>query len=323
MTRRHSYFCHTKPRGFSVPELIVVVAIMVILSASLISGYVNMQKNQRMKSATERFVTILHTARSLAITNNAVYHVYIDNWQPGVTTGQRFDDQSISIQCYPEVSRALRINDELDMGITTDRTLVQAEDFPSSLSTSPQVAQAMIAALDTQLASAVSPQREALLLRRKGYTNERDTMPYNDDGDPPTDRAFTNWRVDHVRFTNWIYVGVQNDLNKLKSDPAVVNPPVLSFLPDGTASTTLQFYVTDDENLADDKLAVLDTTPEDLYQKTNNTRWQVFYEANDPLLGKTLITSTTPTRARRKDAQVSIIQVFRGGIIKVLQGGQP
>jgi len=335
MAQTQTPFWNPKPRGYSVLEMVVVVAIMVILSASLISGYASMEKTQRLKNAAEKVVNMLYQARSLAISNNAVYHVYIHNWQPanGPVTPKPFksndpesityprpleiNEQSISIQSYPSISLAMSLQDEASLGIEFPQ-ITSALNYPSHLSISPQRAQQIVDDLDSLLLSAVTPQRESYLAKRKAVTNLRSSAPYNDDDDPAADIVFRNSRVDHARFEKSIYLGVQHRLDTPITLAEVRNPAVLSFMPDGTASANIQFYVTDDEQLADDRDALV---AGGVHERTKNARWKLFFEMNSPTL--TQITPTTPVRLYRRDAQIYLIQVYRGGIIKILKGEQP
>lgn len=100
-------------RGFTLIELIVVISIMLLLLASLIGGYSTMQKAQRLRNSTEKVLSTLHLARSLAIANNAIYHVRVENYhEPIAESPDPFSDQCISVYCYTKASDAIAVSDD-------------------------------------------------------------------------------------------------------------------------------------------------------------------------------------------------------------------
>ena len=73
--------CNAARRGFTMTELIVVVAIVAILSAGMIGGYANMEKSQRLSTTMDRVVSSLYLARSHAIGSNLVtdFTIVVEN----------------------------------------------------------------------------------------------------------------------------------------------------------------------------------------------------------------------------------------------------
>lgn len=98
-------------RGYTILEMAVVMVIIAILAASLFGGYVNMQKNQRLSNSAEKVMAGLHLARSLAITNNAIYHIRIQDYEVVSATSNPVlaKHQSIAVYCYPKASDALEV----------------------------------------------------------------------------------------------------------------------------------------------------------------------------------------------------------------------
>ena len=64
-------FAYQKKRGFSLVELIIVIAIFAVLSAFAIPSYTQMVQNNRIKTAVESVQNGLQVARAEAVKRNA------------------------------------------------------------------------------------------------------------------------------------------------------------------------------------------------------------------------------------------------------------
>jgi prepilin-type N-terminal cleavage/methylation domain-containing protein len=82
-------------RGFTLTELLIVVAIIILLVAVSIPSFLNASRAGRLSSAVRSVQAMLMAARNLAIAYNAIYSVEF-----GVVRGSQYD---------------LRINDDGDM----------------------------------------------------------------------------------------------------------------------------------------------------------------------------------------------------------------
>lgn len=64
--------------GFSLPELLVVIAMIGVLAVAAIPVFVNFLQAQQARGAAQELVTLLNQARQLAIATNSRYRVEID-----------------------------------------------------------------------------------------------------------------------------------------------------------------------------------------------------------------------------------------------------
>jgi prepilin-type N-terminal cleavage/methylation domain-containing protein len=67
-------------RGFTLTELLVVFGIIAILATMLMAGFMRMQQNARLTGMTDRVLSHLQLARSMAINHGAVYRVEIKSF---------------------------------------------------------------------------------------------------------------------------------------------------------------------------------------------------------------------------------------------------
>jgi len=79
-------------------EMLVVMGIMLILTSTIISGYATMRRNAVLSHSFAKLQSIVYEARNLAISNNAMYCVRIDNADPNF--------QVASIYYFPNVNDA-------------------------------------------------------------------------------------------------------------------------------------------------------------------------------------------------------------------------
>lgn len=93
-----------RPRGVTYLEMIVVIAILTLLAASLVGGLRSLRGANRLHSSVEAVANTISLARSRAIGDNAIYHVRVLN--------RGFNDQHIQVYHFPRTSHALRADDE-------------------------------------------------------------------------------------------------------------------------------------------------------------------------------------------------------------------
>jgi type II secretory pathway pseudopilin PulG len=107
-------------RGFSLVEILIVAGIILILTASILGGYANFQQHHRLKTSVDRVLSTFHLARSLAISNNAVYHIRIEDYEV-VTVPPSIDDPVVAkllpenfvcVYSYTRSSDAIRVQEE-------------------------------------------------------------------------------------------------------------------------------------------------------------------------------------------------------------------
>ncbi|HEY3324624.1 MAG TPA: prepilin-type N-terminal cleavage/methylation domain-containing protein [Planctomycetota bacterium] len=292
-------------KGFTVPELMMVVAIIAVLGMLLIGGYGNMQRTQRINNAAEKLTSMLYLARSLAITHNAVYHVRLDNSSP--------KQQAVGVYCYPSVRQAMQVT----------------QDYGGPIYSGPNV-------LDDR----TNPQAWSRFTHiRSEVTAGGATFTYQ------------NYQVDLVKLDAGTFVGVQMPLNSIAlvdkttlptswtyTDPTTGSSrtnPCIYFLPDGTASSTMTFYVSDDVRLSDlsttGATAGIPPTAQYTYSEINNTRSKFFdisqlYPVtrwDDRAAYPTIENNADATKGHHlPNSQVRLVQVFKGGNIKPLRGQQ-
>lgn len=86
--------------GYTLLELLVVMAIMLILIGMVASGLAEMTRSRRVKNSTANVLNVLHMARSRAISDNAITHVRVENRGP--------NDQWIAVYRFPKAADAIR-----------------------------------------------------------------------------------------------------------------------------------------------------------------------------------------------------------------------
>jgi prepilin-type N-terminal cleavage/methylation domain-containing protein len=68
---------HRNSRGFSLVEMIVVVAIIGVLSLVSVPAFINFQRTQRIRGALRTFAGDIRTARQIAITRNVITRIEV------------------------------------------------------------------------------------------------------------------------------------------------------------------------------------------------------------------------------------------------------
>jgi prepilin-type N-terminal cleavage/methylation domain-containing protein len=245
-------------RGITLIEMIVVLAIILILASLTVGAYNRMQASQRVAGATDRVMTLLQQARNLAISQNAIYHIRIENpWNPAILPSGAPGDQYLTIQRFPKTSVAQKV------AATTD--------------------------VEPTAAHAWSPWPPV----KDPTTGEFVINTAIEALDPLTSNPYNNYRVNVCRLDRPVCVGLQ------AAKLAITAPTtVLSFYPDGSASTNVTIYVTDDLTFAENQPAPAD------YPTVNDGRWDAFNQK-------------TGTVAAKQWARINMIDVYQGGLIKL------
>jgi len=191
-------------------EMVIAMIIIAILALSLMGGYVNMQRTQRLSNAAEKVLSTLHLARSMAISNNAVYHVRLEDYEvisatSNPITARLLKEPHLSVYCFPS---------------TSDAVSVITEPAPTGKNWWSEHG-----ALD--FSDPADPTR----VKRLSYLNKYTNQPLN------------NYRIERVGLEQHAGMGVQDPVR----DFSAGNGPLLYFNPDGTASQNMTFFVADDE----------------------------------------------------------------------------
>jgi prepilin-type N-terminal cleavage/methylation domain-containing protein len=274
-----------RPAGVTLVEMVVVLAIIGILTAGLMGGYATMQRNQRIGVSTEKLLSTLYLARSLAIANNAIYHVRLENLITADPNAPEYlqpaKQQSLSVYCFPDISTAMRM--------VMEPLLNQWVANPTT----------------------ADPNHKRLELADNAW-NPSANFPYTPDVTFELDSAgnkigtgqpYTNYRVERAALAEQTWFGIQITLDPA-FDPAAAaaatgpSEEVLSFYPDGSASEPLTFFVSDDPKLAETDNAA------DLRQKAYPS-YAYLVQARINAL-------------KDVSSRVRMVRVFKGGLIKTL-----
>lgn len=114
-------------RGFTLVEMIVVMAIMILLFIFLVGGLADLAASRKLFNAVEQVANSAALARSKAISDNAIYHVRVQN--------KAADEQWIGVYRFKKAANALKAADEptaqaLDAGDTWENpALAEAFDL--------------------------------------------------------------------------------------------------------------------------------------------------------------------------------------------------
>jgi prepilin-type N-terminal cleavage/methylation domain-containing protein len=202
-------------RGVTLLEMIAVLTIFLILTASVVAGYTNAERGLRLAKASERVLTALNYTKNAAISNNGVAFLEIID----VGDGRRL----LKIHVFPNVADALKVNGE-----PAANTMV-----PNSFSNTP-------AQLLNLAPNAWSP---------KGKPNyvEPASIAYQDANPaiaiPGTGMAYNNWLADTQVMETGISVGID------PPSASILDGILIGFNPDGTLTgNPTKVYITDDTN---------------------------------------------------------------------------
>lgn len=293
---------HRRP-GFTLIELVVVITIMTILAAMLVSGYASMQKTQRLNNAADKVLSMLYKARSLAISNNAIYLVRLQDgyWSDPLTinpvTGRPKDDgQWIMLYRYTSTSEALSIHTTLDMG--------PGRNAACSLSIPPEERYQQM--MDEATKMAATDPTAADLHRTKAEQLCKNPNRPDANGDP---MFYNNYRPDQVKLDQGTYLGIQAPLPPAPSPSGPLND-VIFFYPDGTASKSITIFVTD---LSYDTYA--SRTPQNDFRddRSPTVAAEVYAERNQER------TEAHADARHARNLNIRMVQVLRGGMIKMLK----
>ncbi len=85
-----------KKNGFTILELLLVISIMSILSAIVLTTYVDFRRHESLSKDTETVVQVLNQARNQTISsrNQSVYGVHIASSTITIFTGGTYDQNS-------------------------------------------------------------------------------------------------------------------------------------------------------------------------------------------------------------------------------------
>lgn len=267
------------PAGITVTELLFVAGLTMVLSMLIFTGANAMMRSSRVSNSTAKLVSTLNLARNLAITHNAVYHVRLQNYSkyavetaPGTWAYMESQDQALGIYCYPKVDDALKV------------TSVVRKPTP----TTPE------------------PIGQPRLVGAQVLGPSASDWAW---GGYKIIGTSKNYRVDYVKMEPQVYIGLQYP----DSTTAVpTDDSLLYFLPDGTASNSLTFFITNDAVLRDNPLA----TDAD-WLDVNRARILI-HNAKD-------LSTAVPTALQAKlysKPTITMVQVYRGGMIRTLFGEQ-
>ena len=133
----------------SMIELLVVVAIMAILTTSLIAGYARFTSQNKVNAALQQIESALRLARNLAIANNHVYHVRLESTDLNSTIPnpdatdvahpfvsnpnykKPLDQQYIAINCFKDLSKSFSVNEQFQTGVIWNKSNNKALDNAS------------------------------------------------------------------------------------------------------------------------------------------------------------------------------------------------
>lgn len=94
-------------RGFTLVEMIVVMAIVILLFIFLVGGLADLAASRKLYNAVEQVANSAALARSKAISDNAIYHVRVQN--------KAADEQWIGVYRFKKTSDALKAQSELEV----------------------------------------------------------------------------------------------------------------------------------------------------------------------------------------------------------------
>jgi len=219
--------------------MVAVVCIMLILFGIVASSLTGFARARKVRNSVERVATVLHVARSKAISDNAIYHIRVENRGP--------DNQWISIYRFPKASDALRAATETDVqaikgtdGVTTDWNPRSTQGNYSNYRVEAQGLEPGVYFETTYYPLLCNPPVgvKGVWDRSKGRPTAQGTL-HSDPG--------TLYYDPHNTKLPYPAIGDQNLVPKVST--ATPTALVLSFMPDGTASGPALLFIRDETNL--------------------------------------------------------------------------
>lgn len=331
LVMKHRY--QQRPAGFSLLEVMVVAVVVMIFSAMLLGGITYMMNNQRLSTSTDKVLSTLNLAKSLAITHNAIYQVRIQNYTE--INGAPDFTQAISVHCFPRANAALsvqKINRVTGQplgttwpisgapltgrvtGIASTNISVISDDYIGRTVEAGAMLVMVTGTLTGEHAqiSSVDPLTGTInLVTPLTAAPVPGTEPGKDD--TLFKILLRGYRVAETRLEQDIYFGLQG--NKGASAP---DDSVLFFMPDGTASKSLSLFVTN-------RLALRDNPKEsDWIWADRNAIRHALHERKLGDYTPPAAPSDQPGAVSAKGSMdatsyCNIIQVFQGGMIRLVQ----
>lgn len=91
-----------KNRGFTLIEIIIVIAVIAVLISIIVIPLSNFRQKQALQNSTNSIVSILNDARTktLAGLNNVPYSVYLENEKIILYSGTTYDSDASTNESY-------------------------------------------------------------------------------------------------------------------------------------------------------------------------------------------------------------------------------
>jgi type II secretory pathway pseudopilin PulG len=218
--------------------MIIVVVIMLILFGIVASSLTGFARARKVRNSIERVATVLHVARSKAISDNAIYHVRVENRGP--------DNQWISIYRFPKASDALKAVSEAD---------VQAIKGPDGVTTGWNPSSKQKHPVTGQEYSNYRVEAQGLEPGVYFETTYSPILGANGLWDSfkgrPTAQATLHPDPGTLYYDPPKYPIAGGDQNLLpKKSTSTPQAIVLSFMPDGTASDNVLLFIRDETGLS-------------------------------------------------------------------------
>lgn len=117
----------SRQSGYSLSELLVVVAIIGVMSLVTVPAFITMMQSNRLKSSLRQFTSDLRGARQQAVTQYRWVKVQIE---PGVTPGRYSVQQSADLGTTWGTAVEKTLLDPISIDSTTFVDGADADDFP-------------------------------------------------------------------------------------------------------------------------------------------------------------------------------------------------
>jgi len=101
-----------RQRGYSLPEMLVVIAIIGIVSLVLVPNFITMQRSSKMKTAVRSFTTRLRQTQQLAITSHSRMKLKLTLNTDRYTTFREDTDPTTGTATWVRVGPTYRLEDK-------------------------------------------------------------------------------------------------------------------------------------------------------------------------------------------------------------------